>query len=807
MCEPYTLNLVFGTKTFTLSNNETVSLLNPDIIKSFQAKKEYKIRSNVSNEVFESFFNYLLFKRIPNLNFDNISQYEQLSDEFDYMKNLIKIFKTNSDKKDILFLSFLNQKLTKKINKKSDNLKSKTTIFKQNIKFLFNMKKYETFSQIKTEERYIINICLYETIDQFTRENCEENGLVYSINEEEKTACLYKTTIKNGEFCIPGSIQYKSEKYKVTGIHQDTFQYMDCKSLKFDENHSKIFILKEGFDLYNLESITIPSDIETFTERWCERTVKLNNITIIPKKKQNIILYDNKFILGKSDLQSNTFDILYFARRDVENVTIPSYISKIASNAFYSCNHIKKVEFEANSQLTMIDDYAFYESSVVDINIPSKVKRIGIGAFASFCKIKNVVFSNDSEIEIIDDYAFNSYFLETIKIPSSIKNLGKYWCKSGSNIPNVIIMANHIENIKWFNNDFILGKTNQNSDVFDILLLANPKIEKAIIPSFVRIVYYNAFYGCKMLKSVEFSSHTRIKIIESDAFSLCDFERITIPSSVCKIGGKCFWKCEQLKTVEFENDSQLENIEHYTFSYCPIESIKIPSHVKSIGKSAFIKCKKLKSIEFCEQSELRLIDDYAFEYSSIERISIPPHVIKIGERAFNETRYLRNVEFSHDSELKIIGKYAFVCSPIRRITIPSHVTKIKMHTFWDCSSLIAVEFGKNSELKIIGNAAFCFCNFESITIPDHVIEIKKNAFQNIKRLKCVDFSDNSELKIIEEHAFSKTSIKSIIIPMSIRKIDRTAFNGSKIQILELNERFNRLSAYSLKSEIVSYPNQ
>ena len=98
------------------------------------------------------------------------------------------------------------------------------------------------------------------------------------------------------------------------------------------------------------------------------QTLSLNDIKIIPKHQQNIIYYDNKFILKKSDPMSNDFDTLLQARRDIENVKIEleiiSNLNKFNSNNDYSKDveylsiHISRLSFD---KMKPIKSTIFYE--------------------------------------------------------------------------------------------------------------------------------------------------------------------------------------------------------------------------------------------------------------------------------------------------------------------------------------------------------------------------------------------------------------------------------------------------------------
>lgn len=68
---------------------------------------------------------------------------------------------------------------------------------------------------------------------------------------------------------------------------------------------------------------------------------------------KNVIYYEEKSLIGKSNLKSeNTFDILYFVRRDIEEAIVPSFIRIISSYLFNSCDSLQKVDFLNDSQLS-----------------------------------------------------------------------------------------------------------------------------------------------------------------------------------------------------------------------------------------------------------------------------------------------------------------------------------------------------------------------------------------------------------------------------------------------------------------------
>ena len=95
----------------------------------------------------------------------------------------------------------------------------------------------------------------------------------------------------------------------------------------------------------------------------------MKEIRITERDARNIIYYDNKFIIGRSNPKSNIFIVFYFVRRDIEDVKIPSFIKKNAPYSFESCFKLKNADFFDDSELEFIGYSSFSPSSIETITI------------------------------------------------------------------------------------------------------------------------------------------------------------------------------------------------------------------------------------------------------------------------------------------------------------------------------------------------------------------------------------------------------------------------------------------------------
>ena len=186
---------------------------------------------------------------------------------------------------------------------------------------------------------------------------------------------------------------------------------------------------------------------------------------------------------GKSSLQLELF--------------IPNTVTHIGAHAFYLCNNIKKVEFEQNSSLQVINPYAFYACLLDDIFIPKSVTSIGYKAF---------------------NYAKNTIVVEE----------GNAVYDSRNNC-NAIIETS--------TNKLIIGCVN------------------TTIPKDIQIIGEDAFRGSN-ISNIDFKQLTQLHTIEGSAFVGCNnITVIELPSSIKKIDHS-FSFCENLQTFIFPEDFQ-----------------------------------------------------------------------------------------------------------------------------------------------------------------------------------------------------------------------------------------------------------
>ena len=537
------------------------------------------------------------------------------------------------------------------------------------------------------------------------------DGIVYSINEVEKTANVanvFHLLSTINEIFFPCSINYNTNEYTVISISEHAFlQVSTIRSVKFAPDSKLQMIEKKSFE-------------------------------------------------GSS----------------IESISIPPHLTIIGEHAFDNCRNLKIVEIPSNSELQVIEREAFSNTSIEIFTIPPHLTKICELTFSDCKKLKRIEISQNSELQTIEEYSFFWSNIECITIPPSCIELKDGWCCEANNLKKINIMPNN-PYFSYLDEKFIVGKSNRLKDVYDILLFARRDIKDVVIPSFIESIGPYAFENCKKIRTIKFTSDSKLTKIGKYAFIHSKIESISFPSSLTQIGKKAFYQCKQLQKIEIPNDSNLLSFND-AFSETAIINFSIPLHLTQIDDNAFHSCYQLQRVQIPEYSELQIIKEKAFSFSSIESIFIPSSVLKLEEgwcdwanKLFRISVSENNEHYSSFNKKFVLGKsssldnydtFVFAGRDIEKIIIPSFIRIIDASAFSCCTKLRKIEIPFNSELQEIKRNAFSHSSIKSLFIPSHVTKIDIEAFVPCIELKLIEIDENSKLL-----SFKKKIVKPKII--------------------------------------------
>lgn len=503
------------------------------------------------------------------------------------------------------------------------------------------------------------------------------------------------------------------------------------------------------------------------------------------------------------------FDQPIFEEEDEVDLFIPrsinyeskEYIITSIYNRAFKDQLVKSVTFPSDSEVRTIEEAAFCFSTIEKFTIPPHLTIISNDVFNGCSNLHNLEFPPNCELRTIEYRAFNFVDFEKFTIPASLIELKNGWC-SFLDIKSIDIDPSN-PRYKKYGENFIIGKSNVSSEIFDELVYCFRHIEKVTIPDSIKIIKGYAFQDCNQLVEVEISPNSNLQIIEDNAFELVPIQKFTILPHLTEIGPSAFAD-SKIQTIEIPPNSKLHTIGNNAFENTLIERFTIPPHLTTLSACMFYGCKNLKTIDVPSDSELQIIKKEAFYDSPLESLTIPSNFVKFCEEWGDGANQLNNIKIDNKNPLflvyenkLIIGKSSiesktydeivFCYKDNTEVTIPSSIKTILPYSFYRCKKLQKINFQNNSMLQTIGKFAFYESSITSITIPSSTTRICCSAFSDCRKLESCVIPSNSELRIIEESAFAYTHLINFTIPLHLTEISKSTFDHSGIQTIEIPE--------------------
>ena len=196
---------------------------------------------------------------------------------------------------------------------------------------LNNHNKLLSEEEFKEIEKNLHLLCIEGDLDlikiYLSEKIKNDSGTIqFKINKENRTASLFKINNIVEEIIIPRTFKHESDEYLITSISGTS---PNIKTLKFVEDSAVKTIYEYSLICSKIEKIYFPASLKELKDNWCFDTQKLTKIIISPLNGQFKMIED-KYLIGKRDPNSNEFDILLFACRDIKEISIPSNIKVIS---------------------------------------------------------------------------------------------------------------------------------------------------------------------------------------------------------------------------------------------------------------------------------------------------------------------------------------------------------------------------------------------------------------------------------------------------------------------------------------------
>ena len=428
------------------------------------------------------------------------------------------------------------------------------------------------------------------------------------------------------------------------------------------------------------------------------------------------------------------------------------------------------------------DTLVKYTGTASAVSIPTSVKHIGKEAFAGHTELRKIEIPG--YVESIDYNAFSGCTaLEQISIPDTVTSIGNgafsgctslktvtFGKKVGKLGTGVFAGCDSLSSMRISIYNGYLSY--QDGVIYDkdkkIVYAMLPGYEGSVynMPSTVKEIKSNAFWGCKKLEKVYFGSN--VKIIPDYAFTGCtSLKKVSFPYSLRTIGMKAFADCIHLGVTEIP--MSVSNIHETAFDGCV--NLKIAAEAGSVAAEYDAQRDK-SNVANAEYQDILPEEGVAEEGIGGEETGNPANGTNgnvLGQSAIVGGNA---VIFMDNSQSKVLSGNDYPAAGNEAETGASASAEVMggngqntfvKYTIVDKKKIAAQAYYKKSDLteyiipegvKEIGEFSFARSGLTSIQIPEGVSSIGYGAFYHCDSLS--DITIPSSVTEIEPSAFAET---------------------------------------------------
>lgn len=327
--------------------------------------------------------------------------------------------------------------------------------------------------------------------------------------------------------------------------------FRGCQNLLVSTIPADTLVSASAFEETGVTDVVI-EDISKIDNRIFANCKSLKKLTI--KVADGPTSVPSALVKGCKNLQT----VVFTGR--TQNLTV------IEAAAFKETKNLNTVSLP--DTIKTISKEAFYHSGIENIHLPKDLKQIGTMAFAGN-RLKDIIIPN--KIKKFGDYAFRDCIeLTEVTLPKSV-----------TKIPSGI-----------FENCYSLKTVNAPN---------------------VNTVCEHAFYGCKNLKTFDFS---KLQSLECMAFAYTNIREAIFSDRLVNLETAIFASCNNLQTVDMKT-CKIRKIPYQCFCFCEgLKDVQLPQDVIAFGNGCFLRS-KLNKLTINTGT---YVDDNAFGKSFISEL-------------------------------------------------------------------------------------------------------------------------------------------------------------------------------------------
>lgn len=501
---------------------------------------------------------------------------------------------------------------------------------------------------------------------------------------------------------------------------------------------------------------------------WCK--VSFGNDLSNPmtlSKVQNVCFGKNEKLSGEIDLTGTGITKIpsfTFKCTKISKIIIPESVTNIENSIFYSCSELqsitvpfigdRKVTVDSTNQYPIgflfggssasngvktVQEYygnSTTQTTTATYYIPESVKNIKVtggiipyGAFRNCNNLESVDLLSQDIITMPAAVFYGCGSLKSLTLPFIGRYLNPNYAYSPSNVLGFVFGENSYDGAIQISQQYApaLGWSRSQKIVYYI----PEQLETIVLTDRAQQIPSGAFYGCKMLKEIKFSS--TITTINEYAFS----------------------GCSGLENVYYNGN--IEDWFNVTFVKGSWELMGLSANPLYYASKLYFNEELVTEIEI--PNSITKIDDYAFyKLTDLEKVVMGNNVTSIGSRAFQG------------------------CVNLTQLTIPDSVTHIGSLAFYGCSNLQYNEYNNGYYLGNATNAYHTLIKLidvsrGNVTISDKTKIIYSNALSGWENPYNENIIIPNSVLEIGSDAFENVIIYELTLPDSLQRIGDRAFYG------------------------------
>lgn len=183
---------------------------------------------------------------------------------------------------------------------------------------------------------------------------------------------------------------------------------------------------------YNLDTLTVPTTIDD--NGTLRDVVAIGNSAFQFKTSLKEVIIPYGINIGQTILRSCTGLTTLTAPFDTTNITTLNYYFGTSNPSLLKTVNIAEGTVELGYQ-------AFFSKAIEFVSIPDSLQIIGENAFKACASLHTVNISENSQLTTIEEDAFYNADLYQLYLPDSLQTIGSYAFSSNTNLTNVRIPA------------------------------------------------------------------------------------------------------------------------------------------------------------------------------------------------------------------------------------------------------------------------------------------------------------------------------------------------------------------------------